>query len=246
MTTLGEGRTPRARPSPAARRRLALGGVAGLVGAAAYSSFPVARLLGSTLDPVNSYISELGVRTQPASAFFRVTDVLAGLLIMALALVLRDGLPRDRRREAGRAALAMAGAASVFDGWHPMGCTPSIDVRCRPHPDVIGLFAQLREAHTISSVTGVVAALASMLLLGRLLGESPRWRYLGAMGQLAAVAVIALGLLELPLTLTNHWVGLVERASVLCISYWYATLAVLALRTAVRGQADSQANRFDS
>jgi Protein of unknown function (DUF998) len=232
MAALGAGRTPRARPPPAARRRLALGGVAGLVGAAAYSSFLFARPLGSKLDPVNSYVSELGVRTQPASAFFRASDVLAGLLIVLLALVLRNGLPRDPRREAGRAALAIAGAASVFDGWHPMGCTPSVDVVCRPHPDVIGLLAQLREAHTVSSVIGVVAAVASMLLLGRLLGESPRWRSLGEIGQLAAVAVIALGLLELPLTLTNHWVGLVERASVLCISCWYAALAVLALRTA--------------
>jgi hypothetical protein len=30
--------------------------------------------------------------------------------------------------------------------------------------------------------------------------------------QLAAWAVTALGLLELPLSLTNHWVGLVERS----------------------------------
>src|SRR6266540_3262926 len=156
MKTLGAARAPGAKPSPMAQRRLAVGGVAGLVGAAAYSSFPLARPLGSTLDPVNSYVSELGVRTQPASAFFRASDALAGLLIVLLTLVLRDGLPPEWRREAGRAALAMAGAASVFDGWHPMGCTPSIDVACRPHPDIIGLVVQLREAHTVSSVTGVV------------------------------------------------------------------------------------------
>jgi hypothetical protein len=106
--------------------------VAGLVGAAAYDSFLLARPLGSTLDPVNSYVSELGVRTQ-ASALFRASDVLAGLLIVVLALMLRDGLPSHWQREAGRAALAMAGTASVFDGWHPMGCLPSIDVACRPH-----------------------------------------------------------------------------------------------------------------
>lgn len=65
----------------------------------------------------------------------------------------------------------------------------------------------------------------------------------GELGQLAAVAVIALGLLELPLSLTNHWVGLIERPSVLCISGWLAALGVLALRTAVSGRADGQANR---
>jgi hypothetical membrane protein len=246
MTPLGAARTPRAKPSPTARRRLAVGGVAGLVGAAAYSSFLLARPLGSTLDPVNSYVSELGVRTQPASAFFRASDVLAGLLIVLLALAVRDGLPSHWRGEAGRAALAMAGVASVVDGWHPMGCLPSIDVACRPHRDVIGLLAQLREAHTVSSVIGFVAAVASMLLLGSLLREIPQWRHLGEIGQLAALVLIALGMLELPLTLTNHWVGLVERIQVLWVSGWFAALAVLPLRTALPRQAGSQANRLDS
>src|SRR6266540_3987367 len=217
MKTLGAARAPGAKPSPMAQRRLAVGGMAGLVGAAAYSSFLLARLFGSTLDPVDSYVSELGVRAQPASAFFRASDALAGLLIVLLALVLRDGLPGDWRREAGRAG-------------HPMGCTPSINVVCRPHRSFIGLLAQLREAHTVSSVIGVVAAVASMLLLGSLLREIPRWRCLGGIGQLTGLAVAALGLLELPLSLASHWVGLVERISVLWVSGWLAALATLALR----------------
>jgi hypothetical protein len=208
--------------------------MSGLAGAAAYDSFLLARPLGSTLDPVNSYVSELGVRTQPASAFFRASDVLAGLLIVLLALALRDALPRDWRRELGRAALATAGVASVFDGWHPMGCLPSIQAACRPHPDVIGLVGQLREAHTVSSVIGVVGAVASMLVLGSLLREIPRWRHLGQIGQLTALVVMALGLLELPLSLSNRWVGLVERVDVLWVSGWFAALAMLALRTTVR------------
>lgn len=246
MSALGAARSPGAAPSPIVRCRLTVGGVAGLVSAAAYDSFLLARPLDSTLDPVNSYISELGVRTQPASAFFRASDVLAGLLIVLLAFVLRDGLPSHWRGEAGRAALAIAGAASVFDGWHPMGCLPSIDLACRPHPDVIGLLAQLREAHTVSSVIGVVAAVAGMLLLGSLLREIPRWRHFGEIGQLTALVVIALGMLELPLSLTNHWVGLVERIQVLWVSGWFAALALLALRTALPRQAGSQANRLGS
>jgi hypothetical membrane protein len=229
-----------------ARRRLAVGGVAGLVAAAAEDSFLLARPLGATLDPVNSYVSELGVRAQPASGLFRVSDVLAGLLIVVLALMLRDGLPRHWQREAGRAALAIAGAASLFDGWHPMGCAPSIVAACRPHPGLIGLLGQLREAHTVSSVVGVVAVVASMLLLGRLLREIPRWRHLGELGQVAALVVIALGILELPLSLTNQWVGLVERIQVLWMSGWFAALALLALRTALPRKDSRKANRLDS
>jgi hypothetical protein len=46
--------TSGAAPSPMVRRRLAVGGVAGLVGAAAEDSFLLARPLGATLDPVNT------------------------------------------------------------------------------------------------------------------------------------------------------------------------------------------------
>jgi len=98
----------------------------------------------------------------------------------------------------------------------------------------------------VSSVIGFVAAVASMLLLGSLLREIPRWRHLGEIGQLTALVVIALGMLELPLSLTNHWVGLVERIQVLWVSGWFAVLALLALRTALPRQAGSHANRLGS
>jgi hypothetical protein len=52
-----------------------MGGVAGLVAALGYSSFPVAGPLGSTLDPTISYVSGLGARRQPASAFFQAVDM---------------------------------------------------------------------------------------------------------------------------------------------------------------------------
>lgn len=226
------------------RRRLLLGGVAGLVGTAATDSFLLARPLNPRLEPINSYVSELGVRTQPASGWFRASDILAGLLIVLLALLLREALPRHRHADAGRAALATSGAASVADGWHPMGCAPSIMAACRPHPDLLGLLGQLRELHTVSSVIGIVAALASMLLLGSLLREIPRWRRLGELGLSAALVVIATGLLELPLSLTGHWVGLVERLQLLWISGWIAALALLALRTALPRRPGSPFTRL--
>ena len=235
MALLNASHTPQARPPAAAQGRLALGGAAGLAGAAAYSSFLLAGPLDATLDPVNSYVSELGVRTQPASAFFRASDAVAGLLIVLLALVLRGGLPRDWRREAGWAALVVAGAASVFDGWQPMGCAPSVDLACRLHEDSVGLLGQVHEPHTMSSVTGIAGAVVSMLVVGSLLGDCPGWRHLGELGELAAVAVTALSLLDLPLTLTDHWVGLIERAYVLCVSGWFAALAAVVLHAARGG-----------
>jgi len=203
--------------------------VAGLVAALAYSSFLLAGPLGSRLDPTTSYVSELGARTQPASGFFRATDMVAGGLIVVLAAALRWDLARDWRRDVGTAALGLAGVASVFDGWKPMDCAPSIDRACRLREDAIGLLDQLREPHTVSSVTGVVAAIVSMAVLGSLLGSEPGRRRLGHFGLVAALVTAGLSLAELPLTTADPGVGLIERTFVLCVSAWIAALGLLLL-----------------
>src|SRR6266511_3517731 len=116
---------PEAGAGVSARRRQAVGGLAGLVAALAYSSFLLGGPLGSTLDPMNSYVSELGAPTQPASRFFRGTDVVAGGLMVVLAVALRDSLPRGWCRGVGTTALGLAGASSVFDGCYPIESPPS-------------------------------------------------------------------------------------------------------------------------
>ena len=223
---------PKPEPVATARRWQTIGGAAGLVAALAYSSFVLARALGSTLDPLRSYVSELGAPTQPASAFFRATDLVAGVLIVVLAVALRGSLPRDWRRDAGTGALGLAGVASIFDGWNPMECAPSIDLVCRRREDSMGLLGQLREPHTLSSVAGVVAVIASMAVLGHLLGsEHGRRRPFGVFGQVVALVVTGLSLAEMPLTTANPGVGLLERVHVLCVSGWIAVLALLLYAT---------------
>jgi hypothetical membrane protein len=199
------------------------------VAALAYSSFLLAGPLGSRLDPRSSYVSELGVPTQPASWFFRSSDVVAGALMVVLALALRGSLPGDWRRGVGVTALGLAGASSVFDGWNPIECAPSIDRACRLREDAMGLLGQLREPHTVSSVTGVVAAIASMAALGHLLASVRTHRRLGRCGLAAAVLATGLALAELPLTTAEPGVGLLERLFVLCVSAWIAALALLLL-----------------
>ena len=178
-------------------------------------------------------MSELGVPTQPASWFFRNTDVVAGGLMVVLAVALRGSLPRDWRRGVGTTALGLAGASSVFDGWKPMACAPSLDRACRLREDAMGLLGQLREPHTVSSVTGVVAVIASMAALGHLLASVRGHRRLGRCGQAAALVATGLSLAELPLTTADPGVGLLERLFVLCASTWIAALALLLLHEAV-------------
>jgi hypothetical protein len=80
-------------------------------------------------------------------------------------------------------------------------------------------------------VTGAVAAIASMAVLGNLLGSEPGRRRLGGDG---------LSLAELRLTTADPGVGLIERIFVLGVSAWIAALALLLLHDAA---ADPQAQR---
>jgi Protein of unknown function (DUF998) len=205
-----------------------VGGLAGLGAAAAYSSFLLADVVGSRLDPVRSYVSELGASSQPASGMFRASDVFAGVLFVVLAGALGHGLTMAGWRwRAGQMALAIAGGASVADGWHPLRCTPSTDLSCRAHETAAGLLGQLRDEHTLSSVIGVVAIVVSMLLLREPYAGHQRGCLPGWAGLAAAATVGGLALLEVPLSAGDRGVGLVERVYVLFVSAWLATLGLL-------------------
>jgi hypothetical protein len=197
--------------------------VAAVLGGACYSSFLVAAPLGSRLSPADSYVSELEVPGQPASAFFRLTDVLAAVFIVVLAVVLLIRLWPEVRGTLGSLFLAGAGLASAADGLHPMPCTPSTSDPCKRHLDQVAIFAQLHQGHTLSSVLGVCAAVAAMVLLG----SSPRvrrWRpRLGRASLVVGLLVLGIGVIEVPLTV-GHGVGAVERLQVLLISGWIVAL----------------------
>lgn len=216
----------RGRRCPLARLEALGGGLAGLLGACAYSSFLLAKVLGSPLDPAHAYISELGARSQPTSGFFRASDVLAGAALMVFAWVLLRWLPADWRARLGCSAIGVLGAASVVAGAKPLTCTPSTDVICRVRDQTHPL-AQLHEAHVLASIIGFFGAVIGMLFIGSLLREIPSFRRLGALGTINAFLVTGLTVLELALMLApGLWVGLPERAETLLESAWYGALAL--------------------
>jgi hypothetical protein len=218
------------------------GGVAGSFGACAYSSFLLEKLLGSPLNPAHAYVSELGVRSQPASAFFRVSDVLAGAALLFFAWVLWRCLPPDWRCRPGCCAVAVMGAASVVSGAKPLGCTPSTDMVCRLR-DRTDVLAQLHQVHVLASVTGFLGTVVGMLLLGGLLRDVPGWRWLGLLGIADAVFVTGLAGLELGLMmLPGLWVGLPERVETLLESAWYGALALRVVATAWDRPGDGSQN----
>jgi hypothetical membrane protein len=219
-----------AAPTSRHRRLLALGGAAGIAGALLYSSFLLAGLVGSRLDPTTAFISELGVPGQPASGLFRLADALAGVFIIGFAVTLLHRLAGDRYAAAGSLCLMVLGLASIGDGRHPMPCTPSTDRWCRHQLDEVPLAVQLHQWHTFTSVAGVLAGIAAMALLGRS-PAAARWsaRLPRLCGALAA-AVAAIAGLEVPLTQAGLGVGALERTHVVLLSAWIAVLAGYLLR----------------
>jgi len=190
--------------------------VSGVLSAGLYSSFLFTGAVGTRLDPVNSYISELGAVGQPGSGLYRASDVGAGLALMLLAVGLYRLSPAGARRTGGAIALLVAGVSSVCDGWYPMRCAPSQDAACLARANAAGLIGQLHRPHTLSSTVGVLAACVAMLLLS----GSLRW------GAAVASLVGSFAAMEIPLHHGTHWVGLVERAYVLVISGWLVAVAV--------------------
>jgi hypothetical protein len=216
-------------------RRLVVAGyaIAGTVAGACYSSFVAARPLGSRLSMTDSYVSELEVPGQPASAFFRLTDLAGALLIIVIAVALLVQLWPEVRAAAGCLFLAGVGLASVADALDPMPCTPSTSLPCRQSLDQVPIIAQLHQGHTLSSVVGVCAAVLAMLLLG-VSRRVRRWRpRLAGASLVCGVLLLTLGLSEVRMTASDG-VGSVERLHVLLISAWIIALSWHPLRSAAR------------
>jgi hypothetical protein len=202
------------------------GALAGVAAALCYSSFLVAPLLGSRLDIVNSYVSEVETAGQPDSHFFRATSAAAGVLIVLFALRLRRLPDRSGWCRYGRLCLSLAGLASIVDSAIPMRCNPSANVACPGRPRVTSVPDELRDPHTLSSVVGVVAAVAAVLLIGTHLYRRRVWPPLGRAGQLVGLAFAGLAGLDVPLAFAGHGFGISERLHVLLFSGWLAALSL--------------------
>lgn len=99
-----------ARPEPAARAVAALL----LLSAVAYTAWVLEVVLSTGLDPVQAYISELAAEDQPLGGLFRATDLVAGLAVLAAALLALSAF--HLRRPAPAAALRQPGPAALGGG----------------------------------------------------------------------------------------------------------------------------------
>lgn len=204
--------------------------VAVLVGLIGYCDFALQWVVGSTLSPTRSYISELAVAGQPYHQVFRIGDLAAGMGLAILAGVLVIWRPSSRMR-LGSAALAVGAATSIVDALSPMSCAPSVDPRCWT-ADHASLWTQLSQLHTISGVVGFTAVLIAMASYGAALGSQPDTRRLGLVGLTCAAIGALLGGIEIATALTDSdWTGLFERIHVTVVSTFLLMLTFVVAQT---------------
>ncbi|MFB6890855.1 DUF998 domain-containing protein [Kitasatospora sp. NPDC056327] len=236
-----------------------------LLSAVAYTAWVLEVVLSTGLDPVQAYISELAAEDQPLGGLFRATDLVAGLAVLAAALLAlavfhgpaRTALPGDAERAGRRrpwaavgwAALALFGAATAADSRLPLSCAPTSDEMCAAR-ETAGLVPATHTAHAVTSSLAVLGALGGLTALTVAARRYDRWppvrRYgpwlLGAEllatgWSLGAIAAFEAG--------RGTWaLGAGQRLQVLLVALWLALLAA-ALRPGAAAGGTGGASQAD-
>ncbi|MFD9060791.1 DUF998 domain-containing protein [Kitasatospora purpeofusca] len=232
--------------SAPARPEAATGAVAALLllSAVAYTAWVLEVVLSTGLDPVQAYISELAAEDQPLGGLFRATDLVAGLAVLAAALLALSAfhLRRPARPEAGGsrgrrpwaaggwAALALFGAATAADSRLPLSCAPTSDEMCAAR-ETAGLVPATHTAHAVTSSLAVLGALGGLTALTVAARRYHRWPPVARYGPwLLGAEVLATGwsLSAIAAFEAGHgtWaLGAGQRLQVLLVALWLALLA---------------------
>ncbi|MDV9189476.1 DUF998 domain-containing protein [Streptomyces sp. SR27] len=207
------------------------------LGALAYTAWVLEVLVRTGLDPVRTYVSELAAADQPLGGLFRATDLAAGALVLAGAVVGAWGTltstsrpTRDPWEAVGWVALAVFGAATVADSRLPLSCAPTVDPECAAR-ETAGLVPATHTAHAVSSsfaMTGALVALVALTVAARRHGRRPALARTGP-------ALVVLEFAATAWTLTavaafeagkGTWsLGAGQRLQVLLVAVWLAVLA---------------------
>lgn len=130
----------------------------------ANAAFLVEGYVGARLDRTLSFISELGARGEPAAGFFRLSDLVAGVLLFAGGFAAFVLLPRNVALRAGVAASMAFAVLTALDAFLPLECVPTVDPACRAAEDAGDVGWQHR-AHNVTGVLEGFLAPAALLLI---------------------------------------------------------------------------------
>lgn len=198
-----------------------------------YSAWLGEFALSSGADPIRTYVSELAAVDQPYGAFFRTTDLLAGVFAGVAAFFALLSTRRSPWATAGWAALGVFGAATAVDSRFPLSCAPVADRGCYER-DAAGLAPVDHVVHAVTSSVAAASALAAMTTLTIstvMAARHGRTSVLGRYGPPVVIAQWGTGLWLMCAVIAfyarhiNLWLGLAERVQGLLIAIWLVLLA---------------------
>lgn len=213
-----------------------------LMAAVTYAGLPWEAIAGFPLDPVTSYLSELGAEDQRLGLVFRGLDLITGVLVVAAVVI---GLHTSARSPLIRmAGFALCGFAilTIVDALNPMACATSSSAACA-RADAANALGISHQLHTVSSASATAAVLVSALLFGIALRRTDalpaRVRRIpgGIVAGLVGITLVA-GAWALVSTSGGQLLaggGIAQRVQVLLVSGYLVVFALLSHRLAPRG-----------
>jgi len=231
MLTLGNGRgwtevqVRKAQPGIAPLTTGILAAVAGI----SYSSWVLEFPLHTKVDVIDGYVSELSASDQPSHWLFSAGDLVAGVLMMYVAVSCLRTLRRRPWSVVGWGFLMLFGISAIGDSVFAMDCAPSTDTACalRERAGRVSFSHQFHDVTSSVVVFAGIAALFSLSVAARRYGWWPalaRWAWVLAVGEaLTALATLVLMYLGV-------WLGLAQRVqiSVLCLGLLLIAWTLLA------------------
>lgn len=192
-----------------------------VIAAVCYSSFLLSYVTGSGQGV--DFVSELELPGAPYAGWYRASDVLAGLALLALAWLCWPGRGGRTAVRWACVMVAVVGAGSLLDGSTSMDCAAGSQGTCDlGDHSVLGLLHQLVVGHTLSGLAGFAAAGVGAACCARACWP----KHVGWLRvHIALAAGIGLcGLADVALLLASADIGLVERVRIVLVSTWIASI----------------------
>jgi hypothetical membrane protein len=215
-------------------RRLALGGMVGTL-----SFLPVAFLIGESRDGYSHLahrVSALSQTGAPEPWAQTINFIVAGILVMGLAIGLRREMSEGRAARIGPALIAAFGLAIFLNGVFPADPLQA--------PDTLA-----GTLHSTTAGLGFLGVIAAMFLLSGRFAEGEEWQHLASLSRLAGVATIVLMVSYLmaqegAVAAWNPWTGLLQRGMVAVVMAWLFLLALRLFQTS--GRRGSEASKLQN
>lgn len=203
----------------------ALGVVLAVLVVLSYSTWTLAFL--SPYDhPLAGYASELAAADQPYGWLFQSGDVIAGSLMIIIAVIGRKGwVPRFGRKSRWMAAaLALAGIATILDVVFNLPCSPTFNPECAADYQANPM-APKYLLHSVASVlvtVGAVSAIAFAAFGLRSRGTVREFRAVLALAIVVLTTSLSAWIIEITRG-SGH--GYIQVVQIALLSLWLAFLA---------------------